>query len=73
MSSFRVDSDFLGRLHSSHFLGKDDFDAMAFSLAYANDLLSGLERGGFELWFSQNPEYPFKSSESIVAFLRKAD
>jgi hypothetical protein len=67
MSSFRVDTDFM-KPHSSHILGKDDFDALAFCLAEANHFLAQLEKAGFELWFSDNPEYPFDSSASIVPF-----
>ena len=72
MSSFRVDTDFM-RPHSSHVLGKDDLDALAFCLAEANNFLARLEKTGFQLWFSGNPEYPFDSSESIVAFRGAAE
>ena len=67
MSSFRVDTDFL-KPHSSHILGKDDFDALAFCLAEANNFLAQLEKAGFQLWFSEDPEYPFDSSQALVAF-----
>lgn len=68
MSSFRVDNDLNGIPVSSHILGNDDFEAMALSLASATNLTTRLERAGFELWFSQDPEYPLKSSEARVIF-----